>query len=172
MKEGDPGYLKSASETDSAMEDSGSDSSSDEGDDEADDNAAEIDGDVKSTLEALSKEASIQPALEWLKTSLKDEMEDRMEDDDENITDVPLVPIAEACTSAMEVPNFVKLLSILSLSAPNDQAQYWRIPTILTATKLSEKCDLIQKIIDQDLDNIKEEWITGRSSKKDLDEGL
>ena len=108
LKEGDPGYLKSASETDSAMEDSGSDSGSEEGDDEADgdDNAAEIDGDVKLILEELSKEASLQPALKWLKTSLNDEMEDRMEDDDENIIAVSLVPIFQACTQSIGFGQF------------------------------------------------------------------
>ena len=93
-------------------------------------------------------------------------MNSRTEDDD--IEDVPLVPILEECTSAMEVPNFVKLLSMIKMSAPNDQEQYWRIPAALTVTALTEKCTLIQKIIDQDLDDVNLELITGKSEKKEV----
>ena len=68
----------------------------------------------------------------------------------------------------MEVPNFVKLLSMIKMSAPNDQEQYWRIPAALTVTALTEKCTLIQKIIDQDLDDVNLELITGKSEKKEV----
>merc|ERR1712008_539301 len=117
LKEGDAGYLEKASGSDSAMEDSSSD------DDEADNNQASDGNDnnsgaesfdeteLKSTLEAISKDETLLPALKWLKTCLNDEKEDR-EEDDENIADMPLVPILEECTSAMELPDFVNLLSV------------------------------------------------------------
>merc|ERR1740129_362736 len=172
MKEGDAGYLEKASESDSAMEDSSSD------DDEADNNQASDGGndnnsggesfdetELKSTLEAISKDENLLPALKWLKTCLNDEKEDR-EEDDENIADMPLVPILEECTSAMELPDFVKLLSVTKLSAPNDQEQYWRIPATLSANALAEKCTFIQKIIDMEIDDINLEAILGKSGKK------
>ena len=68
----------------------------------------------------------------------------------------------------MEVPNFVKLLSMIKLSAPNDQEQYWRIPATLTVTALTEKCTLIQKVIDQDLDDINLGPIKDKSEKKEV----
>merc|ERR1740129_148577 len=171
MKEGDAGYLEKASESDSAMEDSSSDD-----DDEADNNQASDDNgndggesfdetELKSTLEAISKDENLLPALKWLKTCLNDEKEDR-EEDDENIADMPLVPILEECTSAMELPDFVKLLSVTKLSAPNDQEQYWRIPATLSANALAEKCTFIQKIIDMEIDDINLEAILGKSGKK------
>merc|ERR1711962_908889 len=121
------------------MEDSSSGSNDGgDGSDDENDNSAQSDGEEpsnesKSILEALSKDENILPALKWLKTCLDDELEDRRTEDDD-IEDVPLVPILGECTSAMEVPNFVKLLSMIKLSAPNDQEQYWRIPATLTVT--------------------------------------
>ena len=172
LKEGDAGYLEKASGSDSAMEDSSSD------DDEADNNQASDGGndnnsggesfdetELKSTLEAISKDENLLPALKWLKTCLNDEKEDR-EEDDENIADMPLVPILEECTSAMELPDFVKLLSVTKLSAPNDQEQYWRIPATLSAKALAEKCTFIQNIIDMEIDDINLEAILGKSGKK------
>ena len=120
---------------------------------------------LKSTLEAISKDENLLPALKWLKTCLNDEKEDR-EEDDENIADMPLVPILEECTSAMELPDFVKLLSVTKLSAPNDQEQYWRIPATLSAKALAEKCTFIQNIIDMEIDDINLEAILGKSGKK------
>ena len=122
---------------------------------------------LKSTLEAISKDENLLPALKWLKTCLNDEKEDR-EEDDENIADMPLVPILEECTSAMELPDFVKLLSVTKLSAPNDQEQYWRIPASLSAKALAEKCTFIQKIIDMEIDDINLEAIMGKSGKKNM----
>ena len=119
---------------------------------------------LKSTLDAISKDENLLPALKWLKTCLNDEKEDR-EEDDENIADMPLVPILEECTSAMELPDFVKLLSVTKLSAPNDQEQYWRIPATLSAKALAEKCTFIQNIIDMEIDDINFESILGKSGK-------
>ena len=66
----------------------------------------------------------------------------------------------------MELPDFVKLLSVTKLSAPNDQEQYWRIPATLSANALAEKCTFIQKIIDMEIDDINLEAILGKSGKK------
>ena len=66
----------------------------------------------------------------------------------------------------MELPDFVKLLSVTKLSAPNDQEQYWRIPATLSAKALAEKCILIQNIIDMEIDDINFESILGKSGKK------
>ena len=66
----------------------------------------------------------------------------------------------------MELPDFVKLLSVTKLSAPNDQEQYWRIPATLSANALAEKCTFIQNIIDMEIDDINLEAILGKSGKK------
>ena len=66
----------------------------------------------------------------------------------------------------MELPDFVKLLSVTKLSAPNDQEQYWRIPATLSAKALAEKCTFIQNIIDMEIDDINLEAILGKSGKK------
>merc|ERR1711971_430669 len=168
MKEGDAGYLEKASESDSAMEDSSSDDeeeASDGGNDNNSGGESFDETELKSTLEAISKDENLLPALKWLKTCLNDEKEDR-EEDDENIADMPLVPILEECTSAMELPDFVKLLSVTKLSAPNDQEQYWRIPATLSAKALAEKCTFIQNITDMEIDDINLEAILGKSGKK------
>ena len=149
LKEGDAGYLQNASDSDSALEDSGSESG--EADTEDTDNEASDDGlinEIKEMIEDLKQEGgNLLAALEWLKSCLDDEKADR-EDDDEDLEDVPLVPIGEECTSAMEDSKFTRLLKMIQMTAPNDQERFWRIPATITVSSLAEKSALLQKIMD------------------------
>ena len=79
LKEGDPGYLQSASETDSALEDSESEAESE------DDNDT---GSWKSIVDTVQSDPALKPALLWLKTCLQNEKEDR--ENDQDVEDVPL----------------------------------------------------------------------------------
>ncbi len=165
LKEGEPGYLQSASESDSALEDS----SSEEEDDESHVALNESDyDDFKSVLEDISSDREKYTiAIEWLSNCLNDESEDRESPDD--IEDVPIVPLTEECTSAMELSTFGKLLKALEMSAPNDQERYWRIPSTLTAESLSVKASFLRSLLKED--NVQwEEWdvqkLTGKSAPK------
>merc|ERR1711981_1138745 len=96
-KEGQPGYLQSASETDSALEDSGTESDDDDND------TAHAGWDA--IVDNVREDQTLKPALNWLKNCMESEKEDR-EADDEEPTDVPVVPLADECVAAMDSDKF------------------------------------------------------------------
>ena len=104
LKEGDPGYLENASESDSAME-----SSSDESD-------VEMENDISNSKEIIDNLTNDEneAALKWLKTCFENEKEDR-EEDSEEPEDVPILPMTEDCIVAMERSSFTKFLNFLQL---------------------------------------------------------
>ena len=123
LKEGDPGFLKSASDTDSAMEDS---SSGEESKSDDDDERVEVSNDLsnaKEIIEALSLEGGNETPLKWLQKCFDDEKEDREEDSD--FQDVPILPMTEECIVAMERTSFTNFLKFLQLTPPNDQVIKW-----------------------------------------------
>ena len=113
LKEGDKGYLQSASESDSAMEDSGDESASE------DESLGSELTDIKDAIESLTTDSN-ENGLKWLKTCFDDEKEDR-EGDSEDAEDVPILPMTEDCILAMERSSFTNFLRLLQLVPPNDQ---------------------------------------------------
>ena len=144
MKEGDPGYLKSASESDSALDDSTEYDTIDSDSDESPD----IQEKVRQKAMEVSQDDTAKAGLLWLKSCLEDELEDREEEDEA----VPIVPITEDCILAMERPSFISVLELIELSPPNDQEQYWRIPSRFSARNLSEKSKLLAQLAEDELD--------------------
>jgi hypothetical protein len=64
-------------------------------------------------------------AVRWIASSLEDVAVDREADGDQE--SVPLVPIGEEAMTAMEEPQFLKLLTALDIVPPSDeQVILWR----------------------------------------------
>ena len=145
LKEGDPGYLKSASESDSALDDS---TEYDTIDSDSDQDSPDPQDKVRQKAMEVSQDAMAKAGLMWLKSCLEDELEDREEEDEA----VPIVPITEDCILAMERPSFISVLELIDLSPPNDQEQYWRIPSKFSARNLSEKSKLLAQLAEDELD--------------------
>lgn len=81
-------------------------------------------------------------ALEWLKESLQDILDDR---DEESSEGVPLVPLTDYSSVAMDSPSFQKLLRALGFVPPFDeQESYWRMPANVLITTIQKRCDLIE----------------------------
>ncbi|XP_011173663.2 protein timeless homolog isoform X1 [Solenopsis invicta] len=89
---------------------------------------AQLSGLLKDVIDRDMREA-----LEWLKESLQDAVDDR---DEESSEGIPLVPLTDYSSVAMDSPSFQKLLRAMGFVPPADaQESYWRIPAnILTAT--------------------------------------
>jgi len=80
-------------------------------------------------------------ALGWIKESLQDVLDDR---DEESSEGVPLVPLTDHSSAAMDSPSFQKLLRALGFVPPADaQESYWRIPANMFATTIQKRCKLI-----------------------------
>jgi hypothetical protein len=64
-------------------------------------------------------------AVSWVSSSLEEVAADR--EADGNDEPVPLVPLSEEAMTAMEQPQFLKLLTALDLVPPSDeQVRLWR----------------------------------------------
>lgn len=150
LKEGDPGYLKSASESDSALDDSTEYDTYESG---SDDEQEDLQESIRTKALDASQNPVCKPGIRWLKSCLDDELEDRdtIEDEDEN-EPVPIVPITEECILAMDCSAFLSILALIGLSPPNEQEQYWRIPTDFSARKLSEKSKFLGQLEEDELD--------------------
>ncbi|XP_012279584.1 protein timeless homolog [Orussus abietinus] len=91
-------------------------------------------------------DGSMQSALNWLKDSLEDALEDR---DEESIEGIPLVPITDEESTAIDSPIFQRLLRALGMNAPNFQEEmYWRIPAEMLTSTIRKHCDLIANALD------------------------
>ena len=150
LKEGDPGYLKSASESDSALDDSTEYDTYESG---SDDEQEDLQESIRTKALDASQNPVCKPGIRWLKSCLDDELEDRdtIEDEDEN-EPVPIVPITEECILAMDCSAFLSILALIGLSPPNEQEQYWRIPTDFSSRKLSEKSKFLGQLEEDELD--------------------
>lgn len=79
--------------------------------------------------------------LEWIKESLEDALDDR---DEESTEGIPLVPLTESSSNAMDSKNFQKLLRAMGMQPPmNEQEIYWRIPANMLSSTIRKRCDLI-----------------------------
>jgi Timeless protein C terminal region. len=58
-------------------------------------------------------------AVRWVSSSLEEVADDREADDEEE--SIPLVPLSEEATAAMENTQFLKLLTALGLCPPSDE---------------------------------------------------
>lgn len=84
----------------------------------------------------------MKEALEWIKESLQDVLDDR---DEESFEGIALVPITDDSMTAIDSPNFQKLLRALGLVPPdNSQECYWRIPADMLTTTIQKRCRLIE----------------------------
>ncbi|KAH0946632.1 hypothetical protein HN011_005794 [Eciton burchellii] len=80
-------------------------------------------------------------ALEWIRESLQDVLDDR---DEESSEGIPLVPLTDHSSAAMDSPSFQKLLRALGFAPPADaQESYWRIPVNMLTTTIQKRCKLI-----------------------------
>jgi len=68
-------------------------------------------------------------ALCWVSSSLEEVADDREADGDEET--IPLVPISEEAMTAMENPQFLKLLTALGIVAPSDEQVNFQINIML-----------------------------------------
>nr|WAM46971.1 protein timeless 2 [Chrysoperla nipponensis] len=108
----------------------------------------------------LSIVEEMQEPLKWLQESISDTADDQEADADED--GVPLVPITEEESTAMENDRFVKLLKAMGFQEPDGvQENYWRIPGRFTADELREKSQLITDALEGTLelpnDNVPEQ---------------
>lgn len=85
-------------------------------------------------------------ALEWIKESLEDAMEDR---DEESSEGIPLVPITDYSSAAMDSPSFQRLLRAIGIESPADEQEtYWRIPSAMLSATIRKRCELISNALD------------------------
>lgn len=86
-------------------------------------------------------ELDMREALEWIKESLQDVVDDR---DEESSEGIPLVPLTDYSSAAMDSPSFQKLLRAMGFVPPADaQESFWRIPANILTTTLQKRCKLI-----------------------------
>ncbi|KAF7408535.1 hypothetical protein HZH66_003072 [Vespula vulgaris] len=97
---------------------------------------AQLSGLLKDVIEGNMKES-----LEWIKESLEDALEDR---DEESSEGIPLVPLTDYSSNAMESSSFQKLLRAMGIVPPADEQEtYWRIPANMLASTIRKRCNLI-----------------------------
>ncbi|XP_017893332.1 protein timeless homolog isoform X2 [Ceratina calcarata] len=90
-------------------------------------------------------EKNLGEALEWLKESLEDVLEDR---DEESSEGIPLVPVTDYSSAAMDSPSFQRLIRAMGLTPPADeQESYWRIPTDMVNPMIRKRCILIESAL-------------------------
>lgn len=84
-------------------------------------------------------------ALEWIKESLLDVLDDR---DEESTEGIPLVPLTDHSSAAMDSPSFQKLIRAMGFTPPADeQESYWRIPSNMPVSLIQKRCDLIESVL-------------------------
>ncbi|XP_032684190.1 protein timeless homolog isoform X2 [Odontomachus brunneus] len=84
-------------------------------------------------------------ALEWIKESLQDILDDR---DEESSEGIPLVPLTDHSSAAMDSPSFQKLLRAMGFVPPADaQESYWRVPANMLVTMIQKRCKLIEDVL-------------------------
>ncbi|XP_011690831.1 PREDICTED: protein timeless homolog isoform X1 [Wasmannia auropunctata] len=97
---------------------------------------AQLSGLLKDVIDRNMREA-----LEWIKESLQDILDDR---DEESSEGIPLVPLTDYSSAAMDSPSFQKLLRAMGFVPPADaQESYWRIPANMLTATLQKRCKLI-----------------------------
>ncbi|XP_076297468.1 circadian regulator timeout [Lasioglossum baleicum] len=86
-------------------------------------------------------EKNMSVAVEWIKESLQDILDDR---DEESTEGIPLVPLTDYSSAAMDSPSFQKLLRAIGFTPPFDeQESYWRIPANMLTSTIQKRCNLI-----------------------------
>ncbi|KAL0125370.1 hypothetical protein PUN28_004481 [Cardiocondyla obscurior] len=97
---------------------------------------AQLSGLLKDVIDRNMREA-----VEWINESLQDSLEDR---DEESSEGIPLVPLTDYSSAAMDSPSFQKLLRALGFVPPADaQESYWRIPANMLTSTLQKRYKLI-----------------------------
>jgi len=160
---------RSASESDSALEDSSSEDQGDDQDEEDEMENVEEGGGVKKSqqlVDLLKKLISpsrldlstdgievMAECLKWLKEVLGEEAEDREggdDDDDDGAEDVPMVAVDSGVADVIrDNQDFKQLLKLIQMTPPaNQQEQYWRIPSSLSATSLRAKEQALEKCLE------------------------
>ncbi|XP_060821669.1 protein timeless homolog isoform X2 [Bombus pascuorum] len=87
-------------------------------------------------------EKNMSHALEWIKESLLDVLDDR---DEESCEGIPLVPLTDYSSAAMDSPSFQKLIRAMGFTPPADeQESYWRIPSNMPRSMIQKRCNLIE----------------------------
>ena len=84
-------------------------------------------------------------ALRWVSSSLEEVADDREADDEED--SIPLVPLSEEATTAMENTQFLKLLTALGLYPPSGEQVCFRIRIMLRAQGLIHESYTIKCVI-------------------------
>ncbi|RLU24932.1 hypothetical protein DMN91_003023 [Ooceraea biroi] len=101
---------------------------------------AQLSGLLKDVIDREMREA-----LEWIKESLQDVLDDR---DEESSEGIPLVPLTDYSSAAMDSPSFQKLLRAMGFVPPADaQESYWRIPANMLTTTIQKRCKLIENAL-------------------------
>ncbi|CAL7943922.1 unnamed protein product [Xylocopa violacea] len=87
-------------------------------------------------------EKNMSEALEWIKESLQDALDDW---DEESSEGIPLVPLTDYSSAAMDSPSFQKLIRAMGFAPPVDeQESYWRIPANMLSSMIQKRCNLIE----------------------------
>ncbi|XP_014475495.1 PREDICTED: protein timeless homolog [Dinoponera quadriceps] len=88
---------------------------------------------------------NMREALEWIKESLQDILDDR---DEESFEGIPLVPLTDYSSAAMDSPSFQKLLRAMGFVPPADaQESYWRVPANMLTTTIQKRYKLIGDVL-------------------------
>ncbi|XP_072751003.1 protein timeless homolog [Anoplolepis gracilipes] len=98
---------------------------------------AQLSGLLKDVIDRDMREA-----LEWIKESLQDILDDR---DEESSEGIPLVPLTDYSSTAMDSPSFQKLLRALGFVPPADaQESYWRVPANMLTVTIQKRYKVIE----------------------------
>lgn len=90
--------------------------------------------------------SDMSEALEWIKESLLDVLDDR---DEESSEGIPLVPLTDYSSAAMDSPSFQKLIRAMGFTPPsNEQESYWRIPSNMLSSMIQKRCNLIEAALE------------------------
>lgn len=90
-------------------------------------------------------QSDMREALEWIKESLQDILDDR---DEESTEGIPLVPLTDYSSAAMDSPSFQKLLRAMGFASPADaQESYWRVPANMLTATIQKRCKLIGDVL-------------------------
>lgn len=89
-------------------------------------------------LEELLKEA-----IEWIIESLNEAADDFEGPSDDPDDAIPIVAFTEAQKTAMENPQFQKLLVSINLQAPQGHEAYWKIPANMMPEELQRRAKLL-----------------------------
>ncbi|KZC14887.1 Protein timeless like protein [Dufourea novaeangliae] len=90
-------------------------------------------------------EKNMELALVWIQESLQDILDDP---DEESTEGIPLVPLTDYSSAAMDSPSFQKLLRAMGFTPPvNEQESYWRIPANMLTSMIQKRCNLIDAVL-------------------------